>query len=62
MLPEPANKPKPADPSVASGAPVVSAFGNRISFELGISAVGLIGLILLKAPKNDIIHAAAEAG
>jgi hypothetical protein len=47
---------------VAAGAPVVSTFGYRIYFGLGISALGLIGLILLKGSKNHIFYAALEAG
>jgi hypothetical protein len=41
---------------------VVLTFGYRICFGLGISALGLIGPILLKGSKNHIFHAAAEAG
>jgi hypothetical protein len=41
---------------------VVSAFGSRIAFGLRILALGLIGLILPKASKNPIFHAAVEAG
>jgi hypothetical protein len=47
---------------VAAGAPVVSTFGYRISFGLGISALGLIGPMLLNVSKNHIFHAAAETG
>jgi hypothetical protein len=47
---------------VAAAAPVVSTFGYRISFGLGISALRLIGLIMLKGSKNHIFYAALAAG